>query len=48
MIGASKVSEMLGGDASRKLPETCDKRLEAAFSMVSLSSNHAPRVFEDL
>jgi len=37
-MGASKVSEMLGGEASRSVPETCDRRLEATLLTASLSS----------
>jgi hypothetical protein len=40
--GVSKVSEMLGGADSRKVPETSDKRFETMLSIASLSS--APRI----
>ena len=47
-MGASKVSEMLGGEASRSVPETCDRRSEAAFVDCFAKFNHPSRVFEDL
>src|SRR5579863_3200389 len=40
-IGASSESEMLGGAASRRFPETFERWLDAIFSMASLIS--APR-----